>query len=146
MPSERRRAAQILLKLCACLVGFCIWFYIAADNDYSGLAGTYVYRGHDVRCVLRLRSDGSFHQELTSSSGTQTADGRWHRMGEGSVSFSLGFLRLPHAQTFVERFHMRYGSPDDDAYFGHFERILTLYPKLILDGDGDDPVLYRRLF
>jgi hypothetical protein len=141
-----RRAAKTLLILCTCVLSFCIWFYIAADYDYGALAGTYVYHDHDVRCVLRLRSDGSFHQELTASSGTQTAGGRWRRIGEGGVAFSLGFLRLPHAQTFVERFHTRYGNPDDDAYYGHFEKILTLYPKLIIDGDGDDPVLYRRLF
>jgi hypothetical protein len=138
------RAAAVTLLLVALFVG---WWTIASNYDYSALAGTYMFRQRDMSATLTLRRDGTFHQELRTGSGLQTADGTWHRIGEGGVEFSLGFLRVPGAKKYREEFpdHLD-GTSEDDQYFGHFEKVLGIYPILKLNANPPAPRLYRRMF
>jgi hypothetical protein len=123
------------------------WWYVASNYDYSALAGTYTFRQHDVKVTLTLRRDRTFHQELKTQSGSQRADGTWRRIGAGGVVFSLGFLRVPGAKDYREEFPDRtYGTPEDEEYFGHFEKVLGLYTILKLNPDPLGPTLYRRIF
>src|SRR5271154_6804044 len=74
---------------------FCTWYYVAANYDYSSLAGTYVFNQDKERCTLYLRSDRTFTQELDHSGSYQKSEGTWYRYGESHVSFSSEFLKVP---------------------------------------------------
>jgi hypothetical protein len=137
------RAAGITLLV---IVLFCVWFNIASDYDPPRLAGTYIFQKANVSSTLRLKADETFTQTLTADGQTKHAQGTWHRIGEGGIVFSGAFLRLPGQRSFAD-------SPGSDEalwqqpeFYGHFEKILTVYPKLSLDGGDNEVVLHRRLF
>jgi hypothetical protein len=126
---------------------FCVWFAIASNYDYDALAGTYNFKNSDCSSTLVLKADRTFSQQLTEDGKTNSASGTWRRIGEGGVNFSLGFLRIPGAKQYREEFpdHLE-GTVEDDEYYGHFEKILTLYPMLKLNANPPGPTLYKRLF
>ncbi len=99
-----------------------------------------------VTSKLVLKPDQTFHQELTKDGRTSTANGTWHRSGEASVNFSIEFLRIPGAKTFIEDFGQGYGSTEDNEFFGHFEKILGVYPVLKIDPDPAGPTFHKVLF
>src|SRR5258705_2340850 len=55
---------------------------LAANYDYGALAGVYVLNHDGEKCILDLRSDRTFTEELTHSGNVQRATGNWHRYGE----------------------------------------------------------------
>ncbi|HZQ44449.1 MAG TPA: hypothetical protein VFA99_14435 [Acidobacteriaceae bacterium] len=143
-----RKARIASLSFFVALFAFWGWWYVASNYDYSALAGTYAFRGDGVTSKLVLKSDQTFHQQVTIDGRTSTADGTWHRSGEAGVNFSIEFLRVPGAKTFVEEFGKRYGSIEDNEFFGYFEKFLGIYPPLHLYrvGELQGPVFHKQLF
>ena len=141
-----RKARIASLSFFGVLFAFCIWWFFASNYDYSALAGTYAFYGEGVSSKLVLNEDQSFHQEVTRSGQTMTANGTWSRFGEAGVNFSIQFLRVPGAKTFVENFGKGYGSMEDNEFFGHFEKVLGLYPILKIDGNPPEPTFHKVLF
>lgn len=113
---------------------FLIWYSIAANYDYSALSGTYVFRRGGERCLLYLRPDRTFSQQIDDSGETQKTQGQWSRYGESHVSFSGDFLKLP--------------GEDLNALgqaHGEFEKTLGIFPILVLAPLPDGPKFHRRL-
>jgi len=138
------KSVGIVLLLLGMFVG---WYVIAANYDYSALAGTYVYRSGDVSSTLQLRANRTFHQEVVQNGDRKEADGVWHRFGEGGVGFSIEFLRLPGAKTALEEFNKPSDDPVADAeFYGHFEKILGVYPTLKINANPPGPTLHKKLF
>lgn len=132
----------------SCVVLFWGWYYIAANYDYSALSGTYTAQENSVACVLTLKADATFSEERNNQGKIQHATGTWCRVGEGGVTFSPEFLRLPGQRSYADL-------PGSDAskhpetppeFSGHFEKILTVYPELMLERQPNDIVLHRKLF
>jgi len=138
------RAAGITLLIVAALM---CWYVIATGYDYADLAGTYTFSGNGQSSTLVLNSNRTFQQELRHDGKVDHATGIWNRIGEGGVNFSLGFLRIPGAKQYREEFpdHV-YGTPEDDEYYGHFEKVLGVYPILKLNANPPGPTLHKRLF
>ena len=129
------------------VVLFLLWYSIAANYDYSALAGTYRFHENQIRCTLKLHKDGTFQQTIYYGTKLKQADGTWHRIGEGGVDFSVGFLPLPGAKTFLEEFPGQGdGSSQDHSYYGHFEKVFGLYPLLRLNAKTPGPTLYKVPF
>lgn len=126
---------------------FCLWYSVAANYDYDALAGTYTFNGDGESSTLILKPDRTFQQELRTNRGVDRATGTWRRIGEGGVNFSLGFLRISGAKEYREEFpdHLD-GTPEDDEYYGHFEKVLGIYPILKLNANPPGPTLHKRLF
>ena len=80
------------------LVLFWVWYSIAANYDYSALAGTYLFQGTGETCTLYLRADRTFVEEINRSGQTQKSAGHWDRYGEAHVSFSSEFLKLTNEE------------------------------------------------
>jgi len=127
-----------LLAICGILlllVGFCLWWMVASDYDYAALAGTYVFDGKEETCTLYLRSDRTFVQEISGSGRIQNAQGSWYRYGESHVSFSKEFLKLPGEEM----------NAVGEAH-GEFEKLLGIFPTLVLAPLPDGPRLHKTLF
>ena len=142
MKKSARVAGLVLLGL----VIFLGWWASASNYDYSALAGTYAFHGQGVKSKLVLNADRTFHQEVTKNGQTQTANGTWHRSGEGGVDFSIEFLRVPGARTFLEEFGKGYGSIEDNEFYGHFEKILGIYPILKINANPLGPTFHKVWF
>jgi hypothetical protein len=84
-------AAALVFLLVVLFIG---WYAVAADYDYRTLAGVYVLDRDGEQCVLNLRSDRSFTEELVQSGHVQRAVGKWSRYGQAHASFSHEFLRV----------------------------------------------------
>jgi hypothetical protein len=112
---------------------FCFWYSIAANYDYSALAGNYTFHGDGESSTLLLGSDGTFRQELHRKNSTESASGTWHRVGESGASFSQEFLRISGAKMYREEF------PD------HLDKVLGLYPTLTLNAYPPGPTLHKQL-
>jgi len=138
------RAAGITLLVVA---AFVCWWAVASNYDYGALSGTYTFSGDGESSTLVLKPDRTFQQELRHDGKVDHATGTWRRMGEGGVNFSLGFLPISGAKQFREEFpdHLD-GTPEDDEYYGHFEKVLGVYPILKLNANPPGPTLHRRLF
>jgi len=136
-----KRPAKIAAGVFAGVVLFLAWYCIATNYDYGMLSGNYTFHGNGVSASLVLRSDRSFHQEVFAAGRRKVADGNWRRVGEGGVSFSTEFLRLPGAKTFTEEFGMSYGNEEDSEFCGHFKKILGVYPILTLNANPPGPTL-----
>jgi hypothetical protein len=141
------RSARVAGITLLFIVGFCGWYAIAADHNYGALSGTYTSSGNGESSILVLKSDQTFQQQLRHDGKDDQATGTWHRIGEGGVDFSIGFLRIPGAKQYREEFpdHLD-GTPADDQYYGHFEKILGIYPILKLNANPPGPTLHKRLF
>src|SRR5260370_40845113 len=95
MPEQRKnRLVAPAVVLFLSVVLFIGWYAIAANYDYGALAGVYVLDHNGEKCVLDLRSDRSFTEELVHSGDIQRAAGTWYRYGQSHVSFSREFLRV----------------------------------------------------
>jgi hypothetical protein len=140
------RFAKVVVGTLVVLFLFVGWYCIAANYDYTALAGTYIFHDDKVSAILLLRSDKSFHQEITEQGKRRIADGIWHRSGQAGTSFSKEFLRIPGAKTFTEEFGMSYGNEEDSEYFGRFEKIGGIYPILKLNANPPGPTLYKKPF
>jgi hypothetical protein len=77
---------------------FWVWYSVAANYDYSALAGTYVFQGTGETCTLYLYADRTFVEEINRSGQTQKSAGHWDRYGEAHVSFSSEFLKLTNEE------------------------------------------------
>ena len=120
--------------LCSLLL-FTIWYSVAANYDYGALAGTYVFNGNEETCRLYLRSDQTFVQVLSHSSKTQQSQGHWHRYGESGVSFSSEFLKLSGEEM-----------NGDGQVHGEFEKLVGIFPRLVLAPIPKGPLFRRKLF
>lgn len=125
----------VLLALLLFVPGFWLWYAVAADYDYRTLAGTYQFRGNGEICILRLRSNRSFHEETIRSNQTQESEGYWYRYGEAHVSFSKEFQTLPGEEV----------NSAGEAH-GQFEKILGIFPTLVLAPIPGGPKFHRLLF
>ena len=116
------------------LAAFWVWWSVASNYDVGFISGTYVFRNSVTKCILYLRPDGTFSQELNSEGGTQNAQGHWIRYGEAHVEFSNEFLNLP-------------GEELDAAGHAHgqFEKTLGIFPILVLAPIENGPKFHRRL-
>jgi hypothetical protein len=112
---------------------FLAWYYIAANYDYAALAGTYVFHENGETCTLYLHSDRTFAQELNRSGETKRSLGHWHRSGESGVSFSNEFQKLSGEEM----------SGEGHAV-GQFEKLLGIFPRLVLDPLPDGPTFRKR--
>jgi hypothetical protein len=110
------------------------WWTVAANYDYGSLAGTYVFRDRATRCVLRLRADQTYTERVATTNGTSAASGTWWRFGEAGTELSSSFLRVPG---------QRPGPSGEN--FGHFEKILGVFPTLTLDPYPGGPEFRRTL-
>jgi|HubBroStandDraft_1064217.scaffolds.fasta_scaffold67487_2 hypothetical protein len=117
------------------ILALCAWYSIAANYDYSALSGTYTFRDNAGSCTLRLHADRTFEQELSHSSEIQKSRGKWHRYGEAHVSFSSEFMKLSGEEMNAE----------GEAH-GEFEKVIGLFPTLVLAPVPNGPKLHKRLF
>lgn len=85
----RAAGALILSLLC-----FVLWFVIASDYSDKVVSGTYHLAQNGETSTLILKTDHSFHQELTREGKTEYAEGSWRHLGEGGVAISKEFLRV----------------------------------------------------
>lgn len=127
-----RRLGIAAMSIMVGLALFIGWYYIAANYDYSALAGTYAMSIQGESCLLNLHSDQTFTEQVTRSGRTQTVAGTWDRSGEAGVSFSGWVITFPSGQT----------SRSAQVY-GQFGKTFGLWPWLSL---GDGPVFRRRPF
>jgi len=134
--AERRskRTISIAVSTIAVIGLFMAWYYVAANYDYGVLAGTYVFERNDEKCVLDLRSDRSFSEQLSQSGNIRYVQGTWHRYGESHVSFSQTFLTVSGQEL----------NESGEAH-GEFEKRIGLFPVLTLAPLPDGPRFRRRL-
>ena len=127
-----------LRAICGVLVVIALFFgsyYIAANYDYAALAGTYVFHGNGEVCTLHLQSDRTFVQKIHRSGETQRSQGQWHRSGQAGVSFSKEFQTLPGEEMNAE-----------GQAHGQFEKLLGIFPRLILAPLPDGPTFHKKWF
>lgn len=143
----RGRPIRGLVTLLLAFVLLVAWYVVATGYGYSELSGTYKFNGPAVSTVLVLKADRSFLQEITKNGKVEHSTGSWHRIGEGGVTFSKEFIRLPGQQSYLDRFGPdTSGNPESDGEFGgHFERMFGLYPVLHLDARPQDLTLPKAV-
>ncbi len=135
-----KRIVYAVGSLLLALALFCLWYSIAANYDYDELAGTYTFSGDGVSSTLVLKADATYQQELRHNGRVDYAKGTWHRSGMAGVGFSNGFLRLPGTRTAIEEWPDSSPSdPDAHTFYGHFRKVLGIYP--VLDLNPNPPVL-----
>jgi len=85
--AERRnkRLISIAAATFAVIALFVAWYCVAANYDYDALAGVYVFERNDERCVLDLRADRSFKEQLSYSGNVRTQ--REHGIAMASPMF-----------------------------------------------------------
>jgi hypothetical protein len=134
--AERRnnRLISIAVATFAVVALFFAWYYVAANYDYAALAGVYVFEGNDERCVLDLRPDRSFKEQVSHSGNVRDAEGTLYRYGESHVSFSQAFLIVSGQEL----------NASGEAH-GEFEKRLGLFPVLTLAPLPDGPKFRKRL-
>ena len=138
------RASAIVV---AAIVLLTLWYSTAANYDYAALAGTYRFHDKKIRCTLKLHEDRTFQQTVEDGASLKQANGTWRRIGEGGVDFSVEFLPIPGAKTFVDEFPGKGdGSSQDQSYYGRFEKLFGLYPLLRLNANPPGPTLYKVPF
>ncbi len=129
------KSARISVVILLLVVLFVAWYVLAANYDYSALAGTYVFSQNGDICTIHLRSDRTFTEELTRAGRSQAATGTWYRYGEAHVSFSKGFLKLAGEEL----------NADGEAH-GQFDKTLGLFPSLTLAPVPGGPTFKKKLF
>jgi hypothetical protein len=131
----RRIFTRLALGILFSISLFWVWYAIAANYDYGALAGTYVFQGRGETCILYLRPDRTFVQELDRSGEIQRSRGQWHRYGESHVSFSNAFLKLTGEEM----------NADGQAH-GQFDKTLGIFPNLVLAPLPGGPQFHKKLF
>jgi hypothetical protein len=134
--AERRnkRLVSIVIVTVVAIGLFAAWYYVAANYDYGTLAGVYIFERNDERCVLDLRPDRSFREQLSYSGNIRQAEGTWHRYGEAHVSFSQTFLTVLGQEL----------NASGEAH-GDFEKRLGVFPVLTLAPLPNGPTFRKRL-
>jgi len=142
-----KRVGYAVGSILLALALFCVWYSIAANYDYAALSGTYEYDKDGITSTLYLKKDGTFQQKLVAGDNVDMSKGTWCRIGEGGVTFSKEFMRLPGQLSYLDKFGPDLnGNKDADADFGgYFEKVLTLFPVLYVDGKPNDLKFSKRL-
>jgi hypothetical protein len=134
-PARSRKKRLITATLIAgSLIVLIGWYVLAFNYDYGTLAGVYVLDQAGERCVLSLRADHTFVEELSKAGDVQKSYGTWHRYGEAHVSFSQEFLRVSGQEL----------NASGESH-GEFEKSLGLFPVLTLAPLPNGPQFRRRL-
>jgi hypothetical protein len=94
--SARAKRAGILLAVL--LTSLCGWWLVASDYGDAVVYGTYHLAQNGVECMLVMKPDHTFEQELMREGTEMHALGQWRRVGEGGISFSKDFLAVPGAE------------------------------------------------
>jgi hypothetical protein len=129
------RSAQMSGAILLLIVLLGIWYSVAANYDYDALSGTYVFDQGGEKCILYLRPDQTFSEELTRSGKAQEVQGQWHRYGEAHVSFSSEFLKESGQEL----------NAAGEAH-GQFDKMLGLLPSLMLAPIPNGPTFHRKLW
>ena len=82
----KRIVARAALGILLSIIIFWVWYSVAANYDYSALAGTYVFEGNGENCTLYLHPDRTFSQELIHSGEVLKSQGHWDRYGPVSYT------------------------------------------------------------
>ena len=127
--------ARLGVGILVFIVLFSLWYRVYANNDYSALAGMYVFEGNGEKCTLYLRPDRTFAQEVSRSDEIQKSQGHWHRYGQAHVSFSSEFLKLSGEEM----------NASGEAH-GQFDKTLGMFPTLTLAPLPNGPRFRRKLF
>jgi hypothetical protein len=141
-----KRALYSIGGIIALFALFCVWFSIASNYDYDALRGTYTYKNANVSSTLVLHADRTFSQQLTDGGKTVSASGTWNRIGEGGVTFSADFLRLPGQQSSADVPGADQDSIAHPWFYGYFDKTLTVYPVLRLEGTASNLAMHRNFF
>ena len=129
------RGVRAIVGVLTVIVLLCGWYVVAANYDYEALAGTYVLTRNGEKCILKLRSDQTFSEEIDRSGNLQIVRGQWRRYGESHVSFSSEFLKLAGQEL----------NESGEAH-GQFDKTLGIFPFLVLAPLPDGPTLRKHLF
>jgi hypothetical protein len=129
----RKTFASIGFGILLVFVLFWLWYSVAANYDYGALSGTYTFNRDSEKCILYLRPNQTFSEELNRGGVTQKAQGRWRRFGEAHMSFSNEFIKVS-------------GQELDYAgeVYGQFDKTLGLFPSLTLVPGG--PTFHKKWF
>jgi len=128
------KIVRVTGAILALIVFLGFWYAVAANYDYGALAGNYVLNRDSERCILHLRSDRTFTEELVRSGSVQKAQGTWYRYGESHVSFSPEFLTISGQEV----------NADSEAH-GEFGKTLGFLPYLTLAPLPDGPKFRKKL-
>jgi hypothetical protein len=109
------------------------WYTVAANYDYSALAGTYVFQGTGEACTLHLHADRTFEEEINRSGQSRRSAGHWDRYGEAHVSFSSEFSKLT-----IEELN------ESGQAHGQFDKTLGIFPTLVLAPLPDGPRFHKK--
>jgi hypothetical protein len=126
---------RVALWVLLSFVLFNAWWYVASNNDYGALSGTYIFHTNGEMCVLHLRPDRTFVQGLSRAGKVQHSQGHWHRYGQSHVSFSNEFLALSGEEM----------NAAGEAH-GEFGKTLGLFPYLVLAPPSSGPRFNKKLF
>jgi hypothetical protein len=132
IPKSVRISALIFLPVAV----LWIWYMVAADYGYGAVSGTYVLRHDGEQSTLILKKDRSFQQVLSRQGKTESAQGRWRRVGEGGVVFSREFLKLTGQEVRAD------GEADGEVK----KQCLGLFPSINFDPTPGGPTFHKRLF
>jgi hypothetical protein len=134
-PNPAMKAAVRAAIACVCVVcALVAWYCVAANYDYGALAGTYTFRNGNEICALHLYADRTFLENMTTHGDMRIARGTWRRIGEGGMELSGSFLKVSGQQL----------GPSGENY-GHFDKVLGVFPVLTLDPDPGGPRFHRSL-
>jgi hypothetical protein len=89
------RVVRTSIVLTSFVILLCVWGIAAFNYGDDVAVGTYHFSQAGVTCELVLKPDHTFVQELESAGSAASAQGTWHRVGEGGISFSNAFLAVP---------------------------------------------------
>src|SRR5215469_996151 len=135
MAERRNKRTLSIAVVTFAVIGLLLaWYYAAANYDYDALAGVYVFERNDERCVLDLRPDRSFKEQLSQSGNVRNVEGTWRRYGESHVAFSQTFFTVSGQER----------NANGEAH-GDFEKQLGLFPVLTLAPLPDGPRFRKRL-
>jgi hypothetical protein len=100
-------------------IGALCWGIAAIDYSENVIPGTYHFHQGEDRCMLVVRSDHTFHQDLMHKDHSESADGTWEHEGEGGIGFSKQFLTVMGEEQ----------EPDGTA-FAEIHKTLGIFIKL----------------
>ena len=109
------------------------WYSIASNYSYGVVSGVYNFKLGAEECVLVLKEDLSFQQELKRNGSVEYGQGSWRRLGEGGVVFSKDFLKVSGQET----------RSDGQAY-GEVKKRLGVFISIALNPDPGGPVFHKK--